>query len=128
MSSETDLSRNQGIQNLRNSFLRGFPLPFNVETLQAFGALFQIPHYYRKFSHCKLKMLFYFNLLTRTFTKNSYLCNQLGNALFCVTSGIFAGRAQRDLAKLHELHKIAFPKVLHTRFFLILTKKSFFKR
>jgi hypothetical protein len=25
------------------------PLPFNVETLQAFGALFQIPHYYRKF-------------------------------------------------------------------------------
>jgi hypothetical protein len=58
MSSETDLSRNQGIQNLRNSFLRGFPLPFNVETLQAFGALFQIPHYYRKFSHCKLEMLF----------------------------------------------------------------------
>jgi hypothetical protein len=25
--------------------LRGFPLPFNVETLQAFGAFFQIPHY-----------------------------------------------------------------------------------
>jgi hypothetical protein len=41
----------------RNSFLRGLPLPSNVETLQAFGALFQIPHYYRKFSHCKLKML-----------------------------------------------------------------------
>jgi hypothetical protein len=40
-------------QNLRNSFLRGFPLPFNVETLQAFGALFQIPHYYRKFLYCK---------------------------------------------------------------------------
>jgi hypothetical protein len=53
----TDLSRNQAIQNQRNSFLRGFPLPFNVETLQAFGALFQIPHYYRKFLHCKLKML-----------------------------------------------------------------------
>jgi hypothetical protein len=60
--------------------------------------------------------------------KNSYLCNQLGNALFCVTSGIFAGRAQRDPAKSHELHKIAFLNVLHTRFFLILTKKSFFKR
>jgi hypothetical protein len=57
--------------------------------------------------------------------KNSYLCNQLGNALFCVTSGIFAGRAQRDPAKSHELHKIAFPNVLHTRFFLILTKKKF---
>jgi hypothetical protein len=57
MSSETDLSRNQAIQNQRNSFLRGFPLPFNVETLQAFGALFQIPQYYRKFLHCKLKML-----------------------------------------------------------------------
>jgi hypothetical protein len=56
-------TRNQGIQNLRNSFLRGFPLPFNVETLQAFGALFQIPHYYRKFSDCKLKMLF--NLIFR---------------------------------------------------------------
>jgi hypothetical protein len=54
-----ELNLNQGIQNLRNSFLRGFPLPFNVETLQAFGALFQIPHYYRKFSHCKFKMLFY---------------------------------------------------------------------
>jgi hypothetical protein len=44
-------------------------------------------------------------------TNNSYLCNQLGNALFCVTSGIFAGRAQRDPAKSHELHKIAFPNV-----------------
>jgi hypothetical protein len=60
-----------------------------------------------------------------TYLQNSYLCNQLGNALFCVTSGIFAGRAQRDPAKSHELHKIAFPKVLHTRFFLILTKKKF---
>jgi hypothetical protein len=48
MSSETDLSRNQAIQNQSNSFSRGFPLPFNVETLQAFGALFQIPQYYRK--------------------------------------------------------------------------------
>jgi hypothetical protein len=46
--------------------------------------------------------------------KNSYLCNQLGNALFCVTYGIFAGRAQLDPAKSHELHKIAFPNVLHT--------------
>jgi hypothetical protein len=53
MSSETDLSRNQVIQNQRNSFSRG-----NVETLQAFGALFQIPQYYRKFLYCKLKMLF----------------------------------------------------------------------
>jgi hypothetical protein len=52
MSSETDLSRNQETQNLRNSFLRGFPLKFNVETLQAFGALFQIPHYDRKFLYC----------------------------------------------------------------------------
>jgi hypothetical protein len=42
-SKETDLSRNQAIQNQRNSFLREFPL--NVETLQAFGALFQIPLY-----------------------------------------------------------------------------------
>jgi hypothetical protein len=60
---------------------------------------------------------------TKTEFFNSYLCNQLGNALFCVTSGIFAGRAQRDPAKSHELHKIAFPNVLHTRFFLILIKK-----
>jgi hypothetical protein len=60
MSSETDLLRNQAIQNQRNFFSKGFPLLlYNVETLQAFGALFQIPHYYRKFSHCKLKMLFY---------------------------------------------------------------------
>jgi hypothetical protein len=56
MSSETDLSRNQAIQNQRNSFSRGFPLPFNVETLQAFGALFQIPQYYRKFLYYKTKM------------------------------------------------------------------------
>jgi hypothetical protein len=62
MSSETDLSRNQGIQNQRNSFSRGFPLPFNVETLQAFGALFQIWHYYRKFLYCKPKMLCIFSL------------------------------------------------------------------
>jgi hypothetical protein len=40
----------------RNSFSRGFPLPYNVETLQAFGALFQIPQYYRKFLYYKTKM------------------------------------------------------------------------
>jgi hypothetical protein len=57
MSSETDLLRNQAIQNQRNSFSIGFPLLFNVETLQAFGALFQIPHYYRKCLYCKSKML-----------------------------------------------------------------------
>jgi hypothetical protein len=34
-----------------------FRVPFNVETLQAFGALFEIPHYYRKFLYCKPKML-----------------------------------------------------------------------
>jgi hypothetical protein len=45
------------IQNQRNSFSRGFPLPFNVETLQAFGALFKIPQYYRKFLYYKTKML-----------------------------------------------------------------------
>jgi hypothetical protein len=67
----------------------------------------------------------YGNTQYQQILKNSYLCNQLGNALFCVTSGIFAGRAQRDPAKSHELHKIAFPNVLHTRFFLILTKKKF---
>jgi hypothetical protein len=39
-----DSLRNQTIENQRNSFSRGFPLPFNVETLQAFEALFQIPH------------------------------------------------------------------------------------
>jgi hypothetical protein len=48
MSSETDLLRIQAIQNQRNFFSKGFPLPFNVKTLQAFGALFQFPHYYRK--------------------------------------------------------------------------------
>jgi hypothetical protein len=57
MSSETDLLRNQAIQNQKNSFSRGFPLLFNVEALQAFGALFQIPHYYRKFLYCKSKMI-----------------------------------------------------------------------
>jgi hypothetical protein len=62
MSSEIDLLRNQSIQNQRNSFLRGFPLPFNVKTLQALGALFQIPHYYRKFLYRKTKMLCTFSL------------------------------------------------------------------
>jgi hypothetical protein len=51
------LSRNQAIQNQRNSFSRGFPLPFNVETLQAFGALFQIPQYYRKFLYYVIMIL-----------------------------------------------------------------------
>jgi hypothetical protein len=45
---------NRLIAESGDSFLRGFiSLPFNVETLQAFGALFQIPHYYLKFLHCK---------------------------------------------------------------------------
>jgi hypothetical protein len=57
MSSETNLSRNQAIQNQRNSFSTGFSLPFNVETLQAFGALFQIPQYYGNFFYYKTKML-----------------------------------------------------------------------
>jgi hypothetical protein len=35
-----NLESYQAIQNQRNSFSRGFPLLFNVETLQAFGALF----------------------------------------------------------------------------------------
>jgi hypothetical protein len=47
-----------------------------------------------------LSKIFVFNFFI---FHNSYLCNQLGNALFCVTSGIFAGRAQRDPAKSHEL-------------------------
>jgi hypothetical protein len=46
-----------GDSKSKNSFSRGFPLLFNVETLQAFGALFQIPHHYRKFLYCKTKML-----------------------------------------------------------------------
>jgi hypothetical protein len=53
ISLQTDLSRNQAIQNQRNSFSRGFPLPFNVEMLQAFGALFQIPQNYRRFLYYK---------------------------------------------------------------------------
>jgi hypothetical protein len=59
MSSEADLLRNQASQNQRNSFSRGFPLPFNVETLQACGALFQIPHYYRKNVMYVLKLIKY---------------------------------------------------------------------
>jgi hypothetical protein len=81
-------------------------------------------HYHNE--NTKNNQIYYYSmLLPYLLTYNSYLCNQLGNALFCVTSGIFAGRAQRDHAKSHELHKIAFPTVLHTRFFLILTKKKF---
>jgi hypothetical protein len=49
------LLRKQAIQNQRNSFPRGFSLPFNVEMLQAFEARFQILHYCRKFLYCKPK-------------------------------------------------------------------------
>jgi hypothetical protein len=53
-------------------------LLFNVETLQAFGALFQIPHYYRKFLHCKSKMLcIYIN--TIFFKKKTNLINIIIN-------------------------------------------------
>jgi hypothetical protein len=45
-----------GDSKSKKYFSRGFPLPFNVETLQAFGALFQIPQYYRKFLYYKTKM------------------------------------------------------------------------
>jgi hypothetical protein len=98
ISSETDLSRNQAIQNQRNSFLRGFSLPFNVETLQAFGVLFQIPHYYRKFLHCKLKMLcncviylkkskiYHFNFF---FLQVSRIFCLLHNIIFCRSSDLF---------------------------------------
>jgi hypothetical protein len=60
-SSETELLRNQAIQNQRNSLSRGFPLLFNVETLQAFGGLFQIPDYYQKCLYCKTKILLIIN-------------------------------------------------------------------
>jgi hypothetical protein len=54
-----NLESYQAIQNQRNSFSRGFPLLFNVETLQAFVALFQIPHYYRKFLYLNQKCYAY---------------------------------------------------------------------
>jgi hypothetical protein len=41
-----------GDSKSKKFFSKGFPLRFNVETLQAFGVLFQIPHYYRKFLYC----------------------------------------------------------------------------
>jgi hypothetical protein len=47
------------LSNIKNGTPRNnsyFKL-FNVETLQAFGALFKFLHYYRKFLHCKSKML-----------------------------------------------------------------------
>jgi hypothetical protein len=72
MSSEIDLSRNQALQNKRNSFSREFPLPFNVETLQAFGALFQIPQYYRKFLYYKTKMLCNYVINIKFHYKYSY--------------------------------------------------------
>jgi hypothetical protein len=39
-----------------------------VETVQAFGALFQIPHYYRKFLYCKTKILCTYTDLFYIFT------------------------------------------------------------
>jgi hypothetical protein len=82
MSSETDLSRNQAIQNQKNSFLRGFALRFNVETLQAFGALFQIPHYYGKFLYCKTKMLYVYLLKLINYRFKIYLFIYLFVCLF----------------------------------------------
>jgi hypothetical protein len=37
-----------------------------METRQAFGALFQIPQYYRKFWHCKPKMLCNYVIISNT--------------------------------------------------------------
>jgi hypothetical protein len=57
-----------------------------VETLQAFGALFQIPHYYRKFLHCKkcyviifksVKIRFNLYLTFSSFSKTFSISNQL---------------------------------------------------
>jgi hypothetical protein len=59
----------QKIQNQRISFSRGFPLPFNVETLQAFGALFQIPQYYRKFLYYKTKILCNYVIIIKYFVQ-----------------------------------------------------------
>jgi hypothetical protein len=53
---ENRLIAESGDSKSKKYFSRGFPLPFNVETLQAFGALFQIPQYYRKFLYYKTKM------------------------------------------------------------------------
>jgi hypothetical protein len=79
---QTDLSRKQAIQNQRNSFLRGFLLSFNVETPQAFGALFQIPHYYRKFLYCY-------------FLSNSRLHTEVGSVSFLSRAKIvYQGVAQ----------------------------------
>jgi hypothetical protein len=39
-----------------------------VETVQAFGALFQIPHYYWKFLYCKTKILCTYTDLFYIFT------------------------------------------------------------
>jgi hypothetical protein len=63
--------------NQRNSFSRGFPLPFNVETLQAFGALFQIPQYYRKFLYYKTKMLRDYLIILIKFKVCRFLCRSV---------------------------------------------------
>jgi hypothetical protein len=93
MSSETDLSRNQAIQNQRNSFSRGFPLPLNVETLQAFGALFQIPQYYRKCLYYKTKM---FKIIV------IYLTSSCVILAFFGMSGLKPGPRVPKKPKLHK--------------------------
>jgi hypothetical protein len=65
MSSETDLSRNQAIQNQRNSFSSGFPLPFNVETLQAFGALSRFRNIIGNFCIIKQKCNYVINIILK---------------------------------------------------------------
>jgi hypothetical protein len=69
-----------GDSKSKKFFSRGFPLLFNVETLQAFGALFQIPQYYRKFLYYKTKMLcnYVINILRYNFSKLD-ICDKIKN-------------------------------------------------
>jgi hypothetical protein len=63
-----------GDSKSKKFFSRGFPLIFNVETLQAFGTLFQIPHYYRKFLHCKSRKLCNYVINTIFEFEHSFIC------------------------------------------------------
>jgi hypothetical protein len=71
---KNNLLRNQAIQNQRNSFSREFPLLFNVETLQAFGALFRFHIIFGNFCRyskkkCNVLKLLYYMSFCSTYKK-----------------------------------------------------------
>jgi hypothetical protein len=91
----------------------GFLLLFNVETLQAFGALFQIPHYYRYYVlHLENKIHVNVKIDNRQGIVTPHVFKFFFNSFYRIRQNFFLqSYAKRDFTYLKQAAKSNFAAV-----------------